>query len=168
MKKLSHSLLLLTLVAGASYANDDGFRLKVSNNNVCDVKVVLGAPENEEVFIKSGKDFNKVVKAQNTAIYPGQSLTSDKCHFDQTLELSVEGNTAELLSSNWDGSNKPLYISGGLGGVPYIFDKTVSGGTKNAIGVLNRSFSESEEASNVREVIISVDPARPGFMSLNR
>ncbi|MEE4408256.1 MULTISPECIES: hypothetical protein [unclassified Serratia (in: enterobacteria)] len=167
MKKLSLSFLLLTLVAGSSYANDDGFRLKVSNNNKCDVKVVLGAPESDEVLIKSGKDFDQVVKAQNTAIYPAQSLTNDQCHFDQTLELTVEGDSAELISSNWDGKLKPLYISGGLGGVPYIFDKTVTGGTKNAIGVLNRSFSKSAEASDVREVIISVDSARPGFMSLN-
>lgn len=168
MKKSSLSFLLLTLVAGSSFANDDGFRLKVSNNNACDVKVVLGTPENDEVIIKPGKDFNQIVKSQHTAIYPAQSLTSDQCHFDQTLELTVEGNTAELISSNWDGTLKPLYISGGLGGVPYIFDKTVSGGSKSAIGVLNRSFSKSVEASDVQDVIISVDPARPGFMSLNR
>lgn len=110
--------------------------------------------------MEPGNKILKTISNDSVAIYPGFNLSAGRCHTDQTLKLDMVGEgAAQLLSSNWEGTSRPLLIKGNLGVMTFLFDKEVKQGSSSAIGVINRSFNQKN--GNTRHVKIEVAvPAR--------
>ncbi|KMN35416.1 hypothetical protein VI26_11590 [Chromobacterium sp. LK1] len=129
------------------------YALDLINNSGCVIKYALSG-EPEQKVVAPGAKVNLSIANDQVAIYPGSKF-GNSCHFDQTLELGMIGQgSAQLLSSNWSGTRKPLLIKGNLGVASFIFDKEVKQGTSSAIGVINRSFNNLN--GNKREIKIEV------------
>ncbi|MBU2897800.1 hypothetical protein [Vibrio hepatarius] len=163
MNKYRIIAITLIMISSFSYANSDESKLLIDNGGECDVKVIFSEELQHEspAYIPSLKSSEfSIVGQGDIAIYPGSPIKgTSTCHYDQTLELQLVGNEANLFNSSWDDTTEHLYISGKLGQAKYIFDEYVTQGTSSAIGVVNRSFSGEN-----KNISIIINKEKPGFM----
>ncbi|PTU70344.1 hypothetical protein [Chromobacterium haemolyticum] len=147
---ISAALLLSSVHAMAA----DAYTFELVNNGSCPIKYTLSG-EGPQTPVEAGNKIVRTISNDSVAIYPGFNRSPGRCHTDQTLELDMVGEgAAQLLSSNWEGTSKPLLIKGNLGVMTFLFDKEVKQGSSSAIGVINRSFNQKN--GNTRHVKIEV------------
>ncbi|WP_410013855.1 hypothetical protein [Sodalis sp. C49] len=153
MEKIFIATILLTASCGALAQGP--YNVRVENLNDCDIKV--DAFNQTEVIITQGNTRTITVPGGPTAIYPASRRVADNvCTFDQTLDLRVDGDTAQLISYNWNNNVRGLNVLGFMGGVGYSFERSVTRGQDTALGVINRTFINAPGYS--RLVTMTVQP----------
>ncbi|WP_410013856.1 hypothetical protein [Sodalis sp. C49] len=153
MNKLYVLLALLAVSSGA--LAQVPYTVRVTNLTDCPVRV--DTPTQPEVIITQNQTRDIAVPHGNTAIYPASIFTGIGCHYDQTLDLQVNGDNAIMYSSNWFNNVRRLHIQGDMGGVGYVFDRSVAQGENSALAVFNRSFYNADGFSR----LVTIEIRRP-------